>query len=149
MATNAPLNPALSDAVSLHQQSAIDALVARFYATFDNRNGRAMAVDELRQMFLADGRITRVAAGQVDSWTVEDFIAPRAALLTDGSLIDFHEWEIEADTLIFDHIAARRSRYRKSGRLHGEPYNGEGRKVISLCRLQGRWRIVSVLWEDL
>jgi hypothetical protein len=135
--------------MAVNQQSEIDDLVARFYAAFDNRDGRAIGADELRGMFLADARITRVMAGQLDSWTVEEFIAPRAAILTDGTLVGFHEWEIAGETTIFENIAERQSRYRKSGRLRGEPYGGEGRKLISLCRLDGRWRIVSVLWEDI
>ena len=103
---------------------------------------------ELRQLFLPDARVTRVAAGEVDSWTVEEFMAPRVALLTDGSLVDFHEWEIEGATTVYGHIAERRSRYRKSGQLDGEPYLGEGRKLLLLCRREARWQIVSVLWED-
>jgi len=100
-------------------------------------------------MFLPNARATRLAAGQMDSWSVDEFIAPRAAILTDGTLVDFHEWEIEGGTTIFGSIAEHRSRYRKSGQLRGEPYLGEGRKFVLLCQLEGRWRIVSVLWEDL
>ncbi|MBV8743367.1 MAG: hypothetical protein JOZ12_16380 [Sinobacteraceae bacterium] len=132
----------------MNPQREIEDLIARFYAAFDNRQGRGIGVDELRRMFLTDARITRVLAGQVDTWTVEEFIAPRAAMLTDGTLVAFHEWESDGETIIFENIAAHRSQYRKYGRLHGAPYTGEGRKFISLCRLEGRWRIVSVLWEE-
>jgi len=127
----------------------IDDLVARFYAAFDNREGRAIDVLGLREMFLPDARVTRVLPGQIDSWSVDEFIAPRAAMLTDGTLSDFHEWEVEAATTLCSNIAERRSRYRKSGRLRGEPYAGEGKKFILLCHVEGRCRIASVLWEDL
>lgn len=130
-------------------QQQIDHLIARFYAAFDNRQGKPIAVPELRDLFLPTARVTRVAAGQIDSWSVDEFIAPRAAILTDGTLIDFHEWEIEGATTIHDHIAERRSRYRKSGQLRDDPYAGEGRKFILLCQSDGRWRIASILWEDL
>ena len=126
----------------------IDEVVAAFFAAFDNRE-RTPTLDEVVSVFTDDASLTAVGPDGAKTCSPHEFAEPRVRMLTDGTLIDFHEWEIEADTLIFDHIAARRSRYRKSGRLHGEPYNGEGRKVISLCRLQGRWRIVSVLWEDL
>lgn len=129
--------------------SRIEHLIARFYAAFDNRAGRFVDLTELRGMFLPDSRVTRIANGQPESWTVDQFIAPREAILTDGSLVDFHEWEVEGVTTIFGNIAAHRSQYRKSGQLRGDPYVGEGRKFISLCRLEGRWRIVSILWEDL
>lgn len=134
--------------MSQEQQSQIDDLIRRYYAAFDNRSNRAIGVDELRRIFMTDARVTRVVAGQVDSWTVEQFISPREAMLTDGTLLDFHEWEVEGVTDIFADIAQRRSRYRKSGKLRGQPYSGEGYKLIQLCRSQGQWRIISVLWED-
>ncbi len=129
-------------------QSPINRLIAGFYAAFDNRQGRVIDVTGLRRMFLPSARVTRVSAGQLESWSVDEFIAPRAALLGDGSLVDFHEWEVEGATTIFDHIAERRSHYRKSGVLRGRPHVGEGRKIISLCHSEGCWRIVAVLWEE-
>jgi hypothetical protein len=69
-------------------------------------------------------------------------------MLADGTLVDFHEWEIEAETTVLGAIASRRSRYGKSGTLDGAPYAGGGRKFIQLCRTEGGWRIVSILWED-
>lgn len=130
-------------------QTAINRLIARFYAAFDNRERRVLDMTELREMFLPKATVTRVAAGQTDSWSVEEFIAPRVAILTDGTLVNFHEWEVEGATTIFGNIAEHRSQYRKSGHQRGEPYVGEGRKFILLCQLEGTWRIVSVLWEDL
>lgn len=135
--------------LSTPHQSEIDRLIARFYCAFDNREGRTIATAELREMFLPNARVTRLAAGQMDSWSVDEFIAPRQAMLTDGTLVDFHEWEIEGATTIFGSIAEHRSRYRKSGQMRGESYVGEGRKIILLCQLEARWRIVAVLWEDL
>ena len=134
--------------MSPSQQLQIQQLIARFYAAFDNREGRAIDIAGLREMFLPNATVTRMAAGQIACWSVDEFIAPRAAMLTDGTLVDFHEWEVEGTTTIFDDIAEHRSQYRKCGQLRGEAYVGEGRKLIALCRLEGHWRIVSVLWED-
>ncbi len=128
--------------------SEIDARVRAFYAAFDNRGGQAPATDALRDLFMPEGRVTKVSAEGVVTWTVDEFIAPRAAMLTDGTLVDFHEWEVEAETIVTGDIASRRSVYRKAGTLNGEPYAGEGRKFIQLCREDGRWRILSVLWQD-
>jgi hypothetical protein len=129
-------------------QAQIDDLIARYYRAFDNRANRPIDASGLRQLFLDDARITRIAPGQVESWNVGDFIAPRLTLLTDGTLIDFHEWEVQGETTLLGNIAQRRSLYRKSGQMRGEPYSGEGRKLIQLCCTDRQWRIVSVLWED-
>lgn len=127
----------------------IDALIAAFYAAFDNRGARRPTVADVRRMFLPDGRVTRVSPAGVESWTVDQFIAPRITMLTNGTLVDFHEWEVDAETTVFGDIANRRSFYRKAGTLHGAPYGGEGRKFVQLVRVEGRWLINSVLWEDL
>jgi len=128
---------------------AIDALIAAFYAAYDNRGGKPPATAALRGLFTPEGRVTRVSAGDVANWDVDAFIAPREAMLTDGTLVEFHEWETEAVTEVFDNIASRTSHYAKAGTLNGAPYAGEGCKFIQLVRgPDRRWRINSVLWED-
>ncbi|MBV8854565.1 MAG: hypothetical protein JOY91_14225 [Sinobacteraceae bacterium] len=47
----------------MNPQREIEDLIARFYAAFDNREGRVIGVDELRRMFLADARINARAGG--------------------------------------------------------------------------------------
>jgi len=130
-------------------QAAIDAVIAAFYAAFDNRDGRAPATSALRGLFTPEARVVRVSAEGVASWDLEAFIAPREAMLGDGTLLDFHEWETDAATQVSGNIASRTSRYRKAGTLNGAPYVGEGRKFIQLARgADARWRITAVLWED-
>ncbi len=89
-----------------------------------------------------------MAGDDVAVWDVDAFVAPRAAMLGDGTLSEFHEWETEGQTQIWDSIASRASRYAKAGRLNGADYRGGGRKFIQFHRRDGRWRISSVLWED-
>ncbi len=126
----------------------IDALIARFYAAFDNRDHRPFDEPGLRRLFLPEARVTRVAGGQVESWTLDEFIAPRRALLGGPDLVGFHEWETERETTLLADIAHRRSRYEKTGTLRGQPYGGRGSKLILLARTREGWRITSVLWED-
>ena len=127
----------------------IDDLIASFYAAFDNRGGRLPTMADVQRMFLPGGIVTRVTRDGIESWSVDDFIAPRVTMLTDGTLTAFHEWEVEAETTVLGNIASRQSRYGKEGTLRGAPYRGEGRKILQLCRVGDHWRIVSVLWEDL
>lgn len=128
--------------------AAIDALVANFYAVFDNRGGRTVSMDRLRGMFLPEAVIVRKAAGGVETMMVETFIAPRARMLADGSLTDFHEWETSASLWVLRDIACRHSTYAKSGRHHGEPYAGSGAKFIQLVRDKQGWRIAAIAWQD-
>ncbi|MEO5867622.1 MAG: hypothetical protein ABIS14_06570 [Sphingomonas sp.] len=142
-------NNTVEPAVTIDQdRSDIDALIAAFYAAFDNRTAPPVG-DRLRGMFATGARVTRKSASGLDTWDVEAFIAPRIAMLSDGSLTDFHEWETEASTELAGSIASRFSEYSKAGMASGTPVRGSGRKFIQLVKAADRWRIVSVLWEDL
>lgn len=126
----------------------IERLIAAFYAAFDNRGSRPPAIAELRAMFTAQATITRLTPDRIETWTTDAFIAPRAAMLSNGTLTEFHEWEVDGQTTAFDSIASHCSHYRKAGMLNGAPYGGEGRKFIQLCRIDDRWLISSILWQD-
>lgn len=128
--------------------SEIDRVVAAFFAAFDNREGTAPGLAELPGLFLPGAVIVKLAAGVAETMTVEQFIAPRAALLTGGRLVDFYEWETEAETMLAGGLALRVSRYCKAGVMDGAPYEGGGRKHASLALTGAGWRIASVTWED-
>jgi len=129
-------------------EKAIDGLIRRFFAAFDNRFGRAPAADGLVSLFLDTAIVVRHSGSGVEACSVEDFARPRIDLLTSGALRDFHEWEVSSTTRIFGSIATRTSRYEKSGRLYGEPCDGSGTKLFQLVGLAGGWRISSLVWQD-
>ncbi|WP_420141974.1 hypothetical protein, partial [Sphingomonas sp.] len=123
--------------------AAIDALIGSFYAVFDNRGGRTIPVVTLREMFLAGAIITRASPTGIETMSVETFIAPRARILSDGTLADFHEWEVDSSTRVLRDIASRRSTYAKRGRSDGAPYAGGGATLIQRARAADGWRIAS------
>jgi hypothetical protein len=129
-------------------EQAIGGLVAAFYAAFDNRAGRRPDVLGLRGLFAPFALIVRVSAAGTDNWTVHNFLEPRAALLTDGTLTEFHEWEVRSRNVGGRRIASRWSEYEKAGVRDGTPFRGAGRKLIGLHRGGEGWLISSVLWED-
>lgn len=126
----------------------IDRVIAAFFAAFDNRSGSAPGLAALPALFLPGAIIVKRAAGRAEAMTVEQFIAPRAVLLTSGRLVDFHEWETETETTLAGGLALRVSRYRKSGLIDGATLAGGGRKHTSLVLSEAGWRIASVAWED-
>lgn len=126
----------------------IDALVARFFAIFDNRHGAAPRLADLVDCFADKATIARHGDAGTELYTVEEFALPRIELLTRGALRDFHEWETDATTQLFDGIAARTSRYAKQGLLDGRPYAGSGTKCFHFVRMETGWRIASIAWVD-
>jgi ribosomal-protein-serine acetyltransferase len=101
----------------------------------------------LRELFLPEALII-CRTGELRSFNLEQFIAPRVRLLADGTLTDFAEWELSERTEIFDGIALRSSRYRKSGVLNGARFESQGVKLMQLVRTTAGWRLSSLSWED-
>lgn len=126
----------------------IDRLIADFYAAFDNRGARVVSADAVFRMFIAQAVIVRAQGGNLEVMDLTGFVEPRVAMLTDGTLRDFHEWETSAQTRIHGAMASRQSEYEKQGVRHGGHYAGGGTKIFQIARNSGAWKIVSVLWED-
>lgn len=127
---------------------AIDALVASFFAAFDNRKGKVPAARDFEALFGPSALIVTHGAAGPQAATPRAFVEPRIALLTSGELVDFHEWETESRTTIDGSLAIRRSRYAKDGSHHAKPYTGTGTKHFQLARLEQGWRIMALSWID-
>ncbi|MFD0274894.1 nuclear transport factor 2 family protein [Kitasatospora sp. NPDC127111] len=125
----------------------IDALTAEFFGSFDNRGGKSADVGRLRRLLLP-GAVIVVTGPNYTVYTVDEFIAPREQLLSDGRLVEFSEWETSERTEIAGDIASRFGEYRKSGILNGEPYEGTGTKTIQFVRTPEGWRIAAFSWYD-
>lgn len=126
----------------------IDALIARFFSAFDNRDGALPRLADLIDCFTEKAIVVRRFPGGADVYTVREFALPRIQLLTGGSLLHFHEWETSSTTQLFDGVATRMSRYSKTGLLDGNEYGGSGTKCFQLVDLGTEWRIVSLTWVD-
>ncbi|MCC9307353.1 nuclear transport factor 2 family protein [Kitasatospora sp. RB6PN24] len=125
----------------------IDAITAEFFGAFDNRGGRSADVDRIRRLMLPGGVIV-VTRPSYTVYTVEEFIAPRELLLSDGRLVEFSEWETSERTDIVGDLATRTSEYQKSGLFNGEPYEGTGTQTFQFVRTPDGWRIASSAWFD-
>ena len=128
--------------------SAVEALATRMYAAFANRDGRIPDLDGLREVFLPQSTICKAIPGQEQVQTLDEFIEQRRPLLTQGRLVDFAEWETDSRTWIVGNIASRESLYEKSGVLDGTPFRTRGAKQMQFVRIDGRWWIGALAWDD-
>lgn len=128
-------------------KSAIDAVTAEFYGAFTNRGGAA-DVDRLYRLFIPGANVIKNVGGALTVYDLREFVEPRRALLSDGSITDFVEEEISGTTEIFGHIAQRFSRYRKSWKAGGHTCSGGGAKSLQFVRTPDGWRIASLVWDD-
>jgi len=120
-------------------KAAIDALTTRMYAAFCNRDRRVPAFDGLSDMLHPHCVLTKAAGSSVQVQNLGDFIEHRRPLLTQGSLVEFSEWETAERTWACGNIAGRCSLYEKSGELDGVPFHTRGIKDIQFVRIEGRW----------
>ncbi len=126
----------------------IDTLILDFFSAFDNRGGRVPQQTEMVSLFASKAVVAKHQSGTCELYTPTEFAAPRVALLSGGALVEFHEWEETSSTELAGDIAARNSRYAKSGLYNGAPYDGAGTKFFQLAKFHTRWQIVALTWID-
>jgi hypothetical protein len=129
-------------------RSELEAMVDAFFTAFTSGEGVAARLDVLRRLLIPQAVIVRTCGGEPAVYGVEDFIAPRQALLEGGTLVDFHEWALGGRTEIWGDIAHWWGSYAKEGVQDGVPFTGRGRKTIQFIRTTEGWRISAAAWDD-
>ena len=129
-------------------EASIDEIVTTFYRCFSTADGRAPDMETMRSLFLPEALIVKNLTGDFERYDVASFIAPRLALLTSGRITGFDEWETKHTTLIEGNIAQRLSYYSKRWNGGQGPAAGDGVKSMQFVRLDGRWFIASLTWDD-
>ncbi|GAA4122849.1 hypothetical protein GCM10022415_27310 [Knoellia locipacati] len=118
-----------------------------FFSAFTSGPDVAERLTDLHDLFLPGATI--VIAGDTPTvLDVDRFITPRLALLTDGRLSHFHEWEESGHTEVSGSIAHHWCTYAKAGEQEGLAFTGRGHKTVQLVRTTDGWRISALAWED-
>lgn len=135
-------------AAANHDVDAVVDLVSRFFVAFTSGKGVDQRLDALRTVMLPEAIVVRTCGQPMAVHDVDSFIAPRRALLTDGSLTNFHEHAVHGRVDVYGDIAHWFGRYTKNGLLHGEPHPGAGMKSVQCVRTPNGWRISAAAWDD-
>jgi hypothetical protein len=140
---NSRPNPA-SDPAS----DAPDGIAVALYACISGPAGAPRDWARFRTLFAPEARLMPLVAGgrgtRPDVLDVEGFIASRSRLLAAVSF-----WEVEVDRRVFVWRDAAHvlSFYESRREADGPPFL-TGANSIQLYRSEGRWRIVSMLWDN-
>lgn len=125
-------------------------LLRRFFAVFNNQDGRSPSLAALPYMLAPQAVISRADDAGLHRMSVEEFVLPRAELLRPGGrLAAFDEAIVEQRIDRHGRIAQAWLRYRKQGVLDGQAFEAEGFKTVQLLNTGRRWQIAAVAWEDL
>ncbi|NYG05668.1 hypothetical protein BJ986_000155 [Phycicoccus badiiscoriae] len=126
----------------------IEALVRVFFEAFTSGPELPTRMARLRSILLPEAVVIRTCGLDPVVSTVEGFIAPREALLSGGTLVDFKEWSLSGRVDRFGDIAHWFGAYAKSGRQDGAAFTGQGMKSLQFIRTPDGWRISAAAWDD-
>ena len=127
---------------------AIRAVVDAFLAAFVSGPECSERMAGLLELFIPEALIVRTCGMEPAVMGVEEFIAPREALLTGGTLVDFREWPVAGTLELFGDIAHWFGSYAKAGVQDRVSFTGRGMKSIQLVRTADGWRISAAAWDD-
>lgn len=128
--------------------AAIEGIVDTLFGALRSGPDSAAGFDELRALFIPEAVVVRTCGLTPAAYDVDGFIAPRQALLSGGSLVDFTEWRVDGRTDVFGDIAHWFGTYAKSGTQDGKAFTGRGMKSVQFVRMPQGWRISAAAWDD-
>jgi len=140
MVSNIDIHP--SDKIEINN------LTEQFFNLFDNTNNKIPDWTIVQKICIPEIIIIKKTGLTEVVYNLTNFIEPRRTILSNGTLTNFHEQELEEETQIIGHIAHRRSRYQKSGNLSGKSFVETGTKLFQYIKTNNGWRINSLVWED-
>jgi hypothetical protein len=127
---------------------AIDLLVRDFFMLFSVPAGIKADLSAIYKLFIPEGIIIKNVGEQFETYTLQQFIAPREELFDSGTLKDFKEEELFEKTDIFGNIAQRLCLYKKTGLMNGTFFQTHGVKSLQFVKTVSGWRLSALIWDD-
>src|SRR4051794_12384949 len=123
------------------------ALTAGFFDAVSFEPGERPAYDTIRDLFIAQGLLIK-NVGSMEIATVDEFIAPRQALVDSGALTEFEERELAYVNEVFGNVAHRMSTYFKRGVQGGVGFGARGVISTQFVLTSDGWRMSAMAWDD-
>jgi hypothetical protein len=123
------------------------ALTAAFLDAVSFEPGERPDYAAIRGLFLAQGLLIK-NTGEPEIATVDEFIAPRQALVDSGALTEFEERELAYFNEVFGNVAHRMSTYSKRGVQGGVGFAARGVISTQFVFTPNGWRMSAMAWDD-
>jgi hypothetical protein len=123
-------------------------LMAAFLGAVSFQPGSSPDYARIRRLFIRDGLLIKNSGAVPEIARVEEFIAPRRALVDSGALTAFDEAEIAARTEVFGNVAHRISTYEKRGVQDGVTFRAVGVIFTQFIATPAGWRMTAMAWDD-
>ena len=128
-------------------EDALAALTAEFFDAVSFEPGERPAYDAIRDLFIDQGLLIK-NVGEPEIATVDEFIAPRQALVDSGALTEFEEIELAHRNEVFGNVAHRMSTYAKRGVQGGVRFEARGVISTQFVFTPSGWRMSAMAWDD-
>ena len=135
--TDAPISANPADVAS------IDAILGAVYDVISGPAGQRRDWNRMRSLFTANARLMPKGAAGLRSGSVEDYITASGPQLEQNGFI---EREMARRVEQYGDIAHVFSTYEARNRADG-PVFMRGINSVQLVRHQGRWWVVSIMWQ--
>jgi hypothetical protein len=126
----------------------LERLTREFFTAVSFEAGGRPNYDAIRALFIPAGMLIRNTGDAPEVTSVDEFIAPRAALVEAGALTAFYEGELAAVDEAFGTVAHRFSSYEKRGVQNGAAFEARGAISTQFVLTPGGWRMSSMAWDD-
>lgn len=126
----------------------IDQLTTSFFSIFTNTNQQEPNWSSIHALCLPETIIIKKNQDLEEVYNLTTFITPRKKILSDGTLTEFEEYELDEDTTIIGNIAQRISKFQKKGYHNGSYFKENGTKFLQYIKTNNGWKINAVVWED-
>ncbi|MFI5308117.1 MAG: hypothetical protein ACHQ53_12230 [Polyangiales bacterium] len=129
-------------------QRQLDELIRRFYEVISFEDGGTPDWESMACLFSKHARITRVTPEAIDYMDLSSFRSMAEELLEVGAFTSFFERELTRRTDRFGDVIHIASAYETRVSPTARDYLERGVNSLQLIREDGRWKIVSLCWDN-
>ena len=126
----------------------LDRLTAEFFRAVSFEVGEIPRYERIHSLFIDSGLLIKNTGSVPEISSVQQFIAPRSAMVQAGELTRFREAELSETTEIFGNVAHRFCAYTKSGTLKGDAFEARGMISTQFILTPAGWKMSAMAWDD-
>lgn len=126
----------------------LDRLTSEFFDAVSFETGGVPSYEKIPALFIERGLLVKNTSSTPEVSSVREFIEPRKALVSSGTLTRFHESELSESTAIFGNVAHRFSAYAKSGTSDGIAFEARGMITTQFINTPAGWKMSAMAWDD-
>jgi hypothetical protein len=128
-------------------RTSLSSVIAAFYRSISFRRGSRPDWTLERELVDPNARLVRNSDKGRETFDLESYIRNFEAMIDRGELPSFHEKEIASRVDQFGNIAHIFSTYEARADEKSPDVLFRGINSIQLLQTDGRWRIVSIIWQ--